>query len=787
MVAKTRREQRKSRKQRKKKEEKRKATQRQTVVPKTIGKSAIGFLDQIAKRTPRAWAGELPEDVAVFDDKVRKSLSQALVAQVEAIRAALQLAAELQGDAAMERLKSIPRSSPLSEWRLYIRGLVAWLASEFEQANESWKRLDSARRPGRIAIAMMAARRGDLDAVATSETDHETAAAPEAAASEAKTPDEQWSDRLDSALLRHAKVLRGLRFDRVAIALARASLGKSKPAPDVTLTPADLDWLKDFRGLFAKVEPRLVEQLGGTALRLAAAQPYLDMFTDAIATFRGPAHDPRNLLLQFRYHSNFEPTADVTRRMEAAMTEYVTRDLPDNQNVSKPLRGALLSKLHLEHATELIEALSSPRARYLRGNEVSLTSDKAQHIKGHLTAALRDYPSHLAAYRTYADWLEFVLEEGPSTKAKQAPVVEELASLMTQWTEGLPNDPTPHLWLLDHFLTAGKIEEAKPHVEWLATARQDNPHVRSAPWKWQLLATFDLARRKSTLAQLPEALAECETLWPKWLSKQWLPYLQAAAALRRGDREGYQRQRDEIGQKLNADKDTLADACLMLAAGQRMSLPSADLKPIREAVDKQITRIQQLSLAELIAAGSFFWDLQRTKLLYPAYRKHGSKLAREFQNRIFKPKSNDAKFAKLVTNEETQAALLWCSEHAFFNEAKEFKHIFWDDCIERPDSSRAVLAIVNGMIKQRKLVGYPEYDELSEALRKAVQTERDPFYRYFMNEVVDKFDERRAKSPLLDPFDDIFTVFGSMMDEYDDEFDDVMCDCDDCRRARGEI
>ena len=100
-----------------------------------------------------------------------------------------------------------------------------------------------------------------------------------------------------------------------------------------------------------------------------------------------------------------------------------------------------------------------------------------------------------------------------------------------------------------------------------------------------------------------------------------------------------------------------------------------------------------------------------------------------------------------------------------------------------------VLAIVNALTKERRLDRHPHYDEYSEILREAAKAEQDPFYRYLMNEVVDNFDQLRAKSPALDSFDDIFNLFGSMMDDLDDDddFDEEPCNCYDCRRARGEI
>ena len=50
---------------------------------------------RLARQQPRAWNGEMPEDVAVFDDSVLESLSPELASQVSAVREALQVACRI--------------------------------------------------------------------------------------------------------------------------------------------------------------------------------------------------------------------------------------------------------------------------------------------------------------------------------------------------------------------------------------------------------------------------------------------------------------------------------------------------------------------------------------------------------------------------------------------------------------------------------------------------------------------------------------------------------------------
>jgi len=105
---------------------------------------------RIAKQEPVAWDGETPEDVAVFDSAVLETLSSELREQVNAIRKALALACASNGnqaDDANQLVAMIPRNSPLSPWRLFVRGFQPWLSNDFDAAQKSWSRLDPQHRP----------------------------------------------------------------------------------------------------------------------------------------------------------------------------------------------------------------------------------------------------------------------------------------------------------------------------------------------------------------------------------------------------------------------------------------------------------------------------------------------------------------------------------------------------------------------------------------------------------------------------------------------------------------
>lgn len=59
-------------------------------------------------------------------------------------------------------LKEIPRSSPLADWRLFLRGFVSHAKNETEEAQSAWERLDPQRIPARMARGLMAQRKPEL-------------------------------------------------------------------------------------------------------------------------------------------------------------------------------------------------------------------------------------------------------------------------------------------------------------------------------------------------------------------------------------------------------------------------------------------------------------------------------------------------------------------------------------------------------------------------------------------------------------------------------------------------
>ena len=299
---------------------------------------------RIARVRPLAWDGECPQDVAVFDDAALATLPPEIAAEVALVRDALELVADSSGADANDRLTPIPRRSSMSQWRLLVRGLVDWYDNRFDEAQESWKRLDPERRPGRIARSLTASHRPDLDSLVS------------AAAS--GTPNEQAEQMgWDGPILSAARLVRRTRIDRPAVVEAVRQTSRRERLPAAVaehcfLGPERLHWVIDFCNQYRQLEPQLVDALQQAALDRAMKQPFADVNQIATAKLAGPRHDPKNLLSQAYYHRKFKGGED---RAESFMKQYLTKSLPNNENISPQLKAAIQCEIYLEDARGEVE------------------------------------------------------------------------------------------------------------------------------------------------------------------------------------------------------------------------------------------------------------------------------------------------------------------------------------------------------------------------------------------------------------------------------------------------
>ena len=309
-----------------------------------------------------------------------------------------------------------------------------------------------------------------------------------------------------------------------------------------------------------------------------------------------------------------------------------------------------------------------------------------------------------------------------------------------------------------------------------------------------MLEAMRLCRRKAWLVTVSEHLDKAEKIWPPWLPKNWLPYFRAGLLLREGKMDAFASARTEIRLQ-NASSDSrrseLTDALMMLGAAQLMRVPAADLKPLREPVDEAAKNAKRLDNAELIDAGSFFWDMHRVNLIYPAYRMHAPKFHAELLGRFKAIRKGD--FKTPIKTRQFRDAIYWLVERRAFADGYEFKPVPALRPLLSEVSDAAV--VVGSLLKVRQFSRFRLRDHRPEIamLRETARTEQDPYYRFWFANLADRAEVEvaasAAKTSLLDGFDPFSWMSGD--EEDDDEDDDEEdeeddCDCPSCRARRGE-
>lgn len=756
--------------QKKKKNKQKKARKPQRKRP--AGSPAVTMDRKLSRLRPNAYPNESVEDRAVFEAHALATLPAESAAEVHLVRNALQLVAAKNDVDAEKGLADIPRRSPMSDWRLFVRGLTQWYRGEPDAAAASFARLDPERRPARIAETLLRA-----DALKS-----EDALPSEAPSSAASLADE--SD-LDPAVVSGAKLVYRIRYERPELDAARKELTRPEKPPNtdgIDLPEGfpgvrQMQWLADFNESSRQHEPELVFTLINNTVRFVAQTPLAHLIDSVAGRANGPSYDPQYLLLRSIYFRKF---LDAQSEVESFRKKYIA-SLKNNRSITQPVALALEAELFLMAARDEQEADGSMvMYPFASGSDCD-----DQLIQKYFTAATKAYPAHCQAHREYADWLRSQSDGRNVTKAKQKECESDLARAMDQWAAGCPVEIEPRLWLVDHHLENEELERAEPHVRFLADSRNMDLRVQATQWKWHILEAMRLCRRKTWMDGAEEQLDAAEKIWPRWLSKDWLPYLHAALAIRRGDTAHYETLRQQIRDSWNTDRIDdyrLADAAMMLGAAQRMRVPAADLKPLRQPIEQALTEVQKLSNTALLRAGHFFVELFRAALVYPAYRMHGSKFADELAARL--------DCGELRPGPDTQdpnfwPAMFWLShQRTFFrNDRVDIPPAL--ELLNEPEKIASIIVHMDVERSRRWLTR--ESSEVLGTLENAIEEETDVYLKYWYKQVLTKAKEKQTASSssgsrMMDRLAAMMADLGRNEDTYSST-----CECDDCTQTRDRL
>jgi len=102
---------------------------------------------------------------------------QEISAPAQKVRQALAAVEVGDDQRALELVGSIHRSSPLADWKLFVRSLIAFYAGDNDRRDANWSRLDSSRKPRLIAETLTVATGGGSPATAAANETHQVLAA----------------------------------------------------------------------------------------------------------------------------------------------------------------------------------------------------------------------------------------------------------------------------------------------------------------------------------------------------------------------------------------------------------------------------------------------------------------------------------------------------------------------------------------------------------------------------------------------------------------------------------
>ncbi|MCA9161657.1 MAG: tetratricopeptide repeat protein [Planctomycetales bacterium] len=345
-------------------------------------------------------------DQAVLDSQLVAPTIQGLDRQVESVRGALVDVEQQRWDEAIAKLKEIPRQSPLSDWRMFVRGLIAFYQRDEQRQNDNWQRLDSERSAFQIAQTLLAA----------SDQPH------------------QPSSAVSSSLKRLMYATPG---NQSVVELRRlVDIWESDERQKFPHA------LRSFIEKYKTSQPELVEALTDFAWR-----EYVEMGNEFVLrivsrSVQGPSHDPhwRRALVLLRESVGEDPRE---------LWNSVFEEVPRLACFTEDERSIATALIHVHIARQCREQL-----RILRSDERfdSLVDGVIRDGIRHFQDAAKFWPSLKSAY---AELVDLYQELERSDEA-----METLEKAVRQF----PDDFDLRVRIASVALGADKLDEAEPHL-----------------------------------------------------------------------------------------------------------------------------------------------------------------------------------------------------------------------------------------------------------------------------------------------------------------------------------
>lgn len=584
---------------------------------------------------PQAAKGEAAEDVAIFDAAVRGTLPADLQAQAGVVCEALELLAGGHGDPAVDRLSSIGRSSPFSEWRLFVRGLVAFQQGDLARARDAWSRLDAARRPARIAKvlgeAWEAVQGGEPMPAATGGGD--AAARPATAARTLLARASMWEPAERVAGVRHRH-------------------------PDETFTASQVATTVRLVKQHCSLDPGFTATFAAACRQLATLQPNPELFSSLARGTGGPADDPecrREIFVYLqKFHGAAKDTIGVGRH-------YIDKELPALRFLPSGLRQALASGMLRMMAAH---AAGDSGADSLRKVEGTARKQAEQLLEESIERFAMNRLAH-------SDRLALLEGKASTPGSGKRAAAKQFREAQLAYAERFPEDHEHLIRVIEALIGEEQFRRAEPFVQHLLSQRSSHPRAATLPWNFAILRLAHLAGTAASADELEPVWDAVTDAWPPQVPHDWRSLLEAALQCRNGlaDAAAFEQAIADAG---GAERPLLFDA--MAYEALRITAAAKEHREVyakRVAVARDADAVD-MPLEPLVEAAAFYTALQRCGIDV-VVKGHA---AAAFGTRLCKRLTLQSKWklggllavaSGLPTNQEAfWDAFEWLGEHDFF-------------------------------------------------------------------------------------------------------------------------
>jgi len=425
--------------------------------------------------------GAAPEEV--LSDEVVQSLADEAVLhphrrspaypqwnqQADWIREALQQVEAGQPEAAAERLASIPRKSPLSDWRLFVRGLAAHYAGDASRRAANWDRLSPERAANRIANHLLVF--GGLRQPA--EVDFDTssgqrrlrkALAGNSLISQLETMRDHFqAGRIEPML----KILRGIRQRH------------ARSHPELIERVTDLLWKHYVRQGDSRALFRLKRSLPGPPL-----DPHWYRATGLFVEQMDEQDLNRTESVWFGYLKDLATCAGLRDEERGMAAGLVYQRLADD---------FLAAVRNAKTERSMIPFFARPKDTSREDEESAVLADRAEY---HLRQALSRCPQLLAVHRKLVELLR--------ERERMAEAVQAAMDLLQHF----PEDFDTLVWLGNYHIEADQPVQAEPYIERASHLRPRDDAIQALMWNQNL----GLFRQRVRKRKFDEARCQLQEL-----------------------------------------------------------------------------------------------------------------------------------------------------------------------------------------------------------------------------------------------------------------------------------